>query len=58
MILISFSLSPPKDSGRAADLVAELHACFSEGETNTGHPTRPQTGYVKGGSRESEINNM
>ncbi|CAF3036069.1 unnamed protein product [Rotaria socialis] len=46
-----------KDSGRAADLVAELHACYSEGDiavTST-HPSRPQTGFVKGSSKDTEV---
>ncbi|CAF3552086.1 unnamed protein product [Rotaria sp. Silwood1] len=47
-----------KESGRAADLVAELHACYTESENSNGngYPTRPQTGSVKGGSKEAEIN--
>ena len=49
-----------KDSGRAADLVAELHACFCDNDINsvTGYPTRPKTGAVRGESRENEINAM
>ncbi len=51
-----------KDSGRAADLVAELHACYCDSESGggggNGYPPRPQTGLAKGGSRESEINAM
>ncbi|CAF0835257.1 unnamed protein product [Adineta steineri] len=46
-----------KDSGRAADLVADLHACYYDAENSTGgFPARPKTGHVKGESRESEIN--
>jgi hypothetical protein len=54
--LILFS----KDSGRAADLVAELSACYSDSEHGggSGHPSRPQTAFSKGGPREAEINAM
>ncbi|CAF1117491.1 unnamed protein product [Rotaria sordida] len=45
-----------KESGRAADLVAELHACYTENENGNGYPTRPQTGLVRGSSKETEIN--
>ncbi|CAF1599127.1 unnamed protein product [Adineta ricciae] len=47
-----------KDSGRAADLVAELHACLCDNDINnaTGYPTRPKTGAVRGESRDNEIN--
>jgi hypothetical protein len=52
-----------KDSGRAADLVAELYACYYDSENGGGggasaHPSRPQTGLAKGGSRDTEINAM
>jgi len=51
-----------KDSGRAADLVAELHACYYDSENGGGdasaHPSRPQTGLAKGGSRDTDINAM
>ncbi|CAF4854401.1 unnamed protein product [Rotaria sp. Silwood1] len=47
-----------KDSGRAADLVAELHAFYSDNEGGGGarHLARPQTGFAKGGSKETDIN--
>ncbi|UJR12701.1 hypothetical protein I4U23_016875 [Adineta vaga] len=48
-----------KDSGRAADLVAELYACYSESESNpnnNSYPSRPQTAAVRGDSRDTEIN--
>ncbi len=49
-----------KDSGRAADLVAELYPCFTGNETGggSGHPSRPQTSAGKTGYRENEINAM
>ncbi len=51
-----------KDSGRGADLVAELYACYCESESGggggIGHPSRPQTGLARSGSRENEINEM
>ncbi|CAF4198728.1 unnamed protein product, partial [Rotaria sordida] len=49
-----------KHSGRAADLVAALHACYSDHEidndgiTST-HSTKSQTDIVKGGSKEQMI---
>ncbi|CAF4288157.1 unnamed protein product, partial [Rotaria sp. Silwood2] len=43
-----------KESGRAADLVAELHACYTDNES--GNATRPQTGLAKSSSKETEIN--
>ncbi|CAF1368298.1 unnamed protein product [Rotaria sordida] len=47
-----------KDSGRAADLVAELHACYSDNESGGGggYPTRPPSGFAKGNSKEADIN--
>ncbi|CAF3929782.1 unnamed protein product [Rotaria sp. Silwood2] len=48
-----------KDSGRAADLVAELHAYYSDSESGGGggrHLARPQTGFAKGGSKDTDIN--
>ncbi|CAF1166712.1 unnamed protein product [Adineta ricciae] len=50
-----------KDSGRAADLVAELYACYPENENNTGNnifPLRPQTAASRSDSREVEINKI
>ncbi|CAF3943375.1 unnamed protein product [Rotaria sordida] len=49
-----------KDSGRAADLVAKLHACYSDSESGDGsaRPTRPKSGVAKGGSKETEINEI
>jgi len=45
-----------KDSGRSADLVAELYACYTDNENGGGnvHPPRPQTGA----HRDNEINGM
>ena len=49
-----------KDSGHAADLVAELYACYSDSESSgtSGNPSRPQTGVARGGSRKPEIEAM
>ncbi|CAF3075043.1 unnamed protein product, partial [Rotaria sp. Silwood2] len=48
----------PVESGRAADLVAELHACYTDSESSnaTGYSTQPQTGLARGNSKETEIN--
>jgi len=37
-----------------------LHACYYDSENGggNGHPSRPQTAFAKGGSRESDINAM
>ncbi|CAF4937544.1 unnamed protein product, partial [Rotaria sp. Silwood1] len=47
-----------KESGRAADLIAELHACYTESENDDDnvHPTRLQTSLAKSGSKETKIN--
>ncbi|CAF4940185.1 unnamed protein product, partial [Rotaria sp. Silwood2] len=39
----------PVESGRAADLVAELHACYTDSESSnaTGYSTQPQTGLAR-----------
>ncbi|CAF1144352.1 unnamed protein product [Rotaria sordida] len=52
-----------KHSGRAADLVAELHACYSDREigndgVTSAHPTKSQTDIVKGGSKEKMIEHI
>ena len=50
-----------KESGRAADLVADLHAYYSENEANDGneHHSRPQTAAAgRGDSRDVEIDTM
>jgi hypothetical protein len=49
-----------QDSGRAADLVAELHACYCDGDNNgAAGGARPKTGVqMKTTARDAEINAM
>jgi hypothetical protein len=50
-----------KESGRAADLVAELHACYSEIDATPpdAHRQLPQTGaHSKSVKRDAEIRAM
>ncbi|CAF4050025.1 unnamed protein product [Rotaria sordida] len=49
-----------KESGRAADLIAELHTCYTESENSNDnvYSTRLQTGLAKSGSKETKINKI
>ncbi|CAF4070734.1 unnamed protein product, partial [Rotaria sordida] len=46
-----------KESGRVADLIAELHTCYTESENGNDnfYPTRLQTGLAQSSSKEIKI---
>ncbi|UJR27965.1 hypothetical protein I4U23_009223 [Adineta vaga] len=49
-----------KDSGRSADLVAELHACYTDTENSngSGYPARPKTSGGRIDSRDARVNEI
>ncbi|CAF4259327.1 unnamed protein product, partial [Rotaria sordida] len=49
-----------KESGRVADLIAELHTCYTESKNGNDnvYPTRLQTCSAKSSSKETKINKI